>query len=385
MHRLALLVALSFASCVTPRDPQAPPERTVLAADRVELPSTWLDEYAFVDVLVEGRGPYRFLVDTGATATAISTRVASRLPPRRHGGTVSVRGAHGTVTDSHLLLNIDKLEIDGCAFVDLGAVVIDLDPVSDMMGRRLDGILGYPLFRDCVLTIDYPGRRIELSATPLVPSADGPLLPLFGDNTPQIDLRFGEREHRFMIDSGSGGAFDLTGDGKDLRFSQGPKAASMSGSVSGLIALKPIGRLADDAHLGSIRIPEPIATFENDSQRFGTQVLRHFAVSFDQRQQCIRFTRSDERPIRFDAVRGTGAFFTPNADRWEVSVVLPGSPAENVGIRPGDQVIAINGQRVSESQFVSFSDLTSRSKVNFTLDRPVGAVIVTVPVTDLIP
>lgn len=385
MHRLALLLALTLAACVTPRDPQAPPEQTALTAERVVLPSTWLDEYAFLDVLVEGKGPYRFLLDTGATATAISSRVASRLPPRQNGGTVSVRGAHGTVTDSHSLLNIETIDIDGCVFRDLGVVVIDLDPVSDMMGRRLDGILGYPLFRDCVLTIDYPERRVELSTAPIEPSDDGSTLPLFGETTPQIDVSFGAQEHRFMIDSGSGGAFDLIGNGQDLRFSQGPKSASMSGSVSGQIALKPIGRLADDAILGAIRLPTPIATLENDSQRFGTQVLRHFAVSFDQRNGRIRFTRSDDRPIKFDAVRGTGAFFTPNADRWEVSVVLPGSPAEKVGLRPGDQVIAINGQRVSKSQYISFSDLTSRSKVNFTLDRPVGAVIVTVPVTELIP
>jgi membrane-associated protease RseP (regulator of RpoE activity) len=70
----------------------------------------------------------------------------------------------------------------------------------------------------------------------------------------------------------------------------------------------------------------------------------------------------------------TLAFFgTPHASAWEIGSLTPGSPAAAAGLRPGDRILAIDGQRAA-----TFGDLTTviRSRPNQTVSltvlRPEG-------------
>src|SRR4051812_30302735 len=75
--RLGLFItSFILSGCVVRLSIDRAPQKTTLSADRVELPATFVDRRPCVDLKVNGKGPYRFIVDTGSIVTNISERIA---------------------------------------------------------------------------------------------------------------------------------------------------------------------------------------------------------------------------------------------------------------------------------------------------------------------
>lgn len=106
---------------------------------------------------VNDRGPYRFLVDTGASTTAIAPRVARELG--LSGTPAEALGVMGKLAAESFVL--DRLEVAGRVVTDLEAGSIDVfDYTSQAAGTTVDGILGYTFLRQFRVVLDYPNRRI---------------------------------------------------------------------------------------------------------------------------------------------------------------------------------------------------------------------------------
>ncbi|GAA0640006.1 retropepsin-like aspartic protease [Brevundimonas lenta] len=105
-------------------------------------------------VNINGRGPFTFVIDTGAGATAVSDRVAAQLalPPLEpvmvHGITTATR------TDS---VAIDRLLLSGLAFRNLRCPVLP----HDQLGA--DGLLGLDVLGRFRLSFDVTRRSASLS------------------------------------------------------------------------------------------------------------------------------------------------------------------------------------------------------------------------------
>jgi len=91
------------------------------------------DDRMTVPVMLSGSGPYRFLVDTGADRTAVSTQIADRLRFARQQNVVlhGVAGARSVETAKVPLLQLERKRVS-----EIDAALLD----SDHMGA--DGILG---------------------------------------------------------------------------------------------------------------------------------------------------------------------------------------------------------------------------------------------------
>src|SRR4029079_16628896 len=59
------------------------------------------------------------------------------------------------------VVSVDTVEIGGARFEDLRGSV--RDSTEGLPGETVDGILGFGLFGDCLLTLDYPGERVRLA------------------------------------------------------------------------------------------------------------------------------------------------------------------------------------------------------------------------------
>ena len=115
---------------------------------------------AIVDARVNGQGPYRFVVDTGASNSAISRMLAERLMMPR-GVAVPVMGASGS--SPAYMTKATMLEVAGRRFPEFTFATGDfLDRLGDAVGTRIDGVLGANAFRNLVLRIDYPKQRLSL-------------------------------------------------------------------------------------------------------------------------------------------------------------------------------------------------------------------------------
>jgi predicted aspartyl protease len=150
--KLALTLGLVIASCV--------PAVAATTCTNVQLVGR-AGGLVAVPVKVNGKGPFRFVVDTGSTAAIVSTTLARRLDLRSVG--TNALGAGGRFTARATVA--DTMQVAGTARRDVLIGITDLTPLSNAARERIDGLLGYTFLKPYRMTIDYPKHRLCLEAT----------------------------------------------------------------------------------------------------------------------------------------------------------------------------------------------------------------------------
>ena len=104
-----------------------------------------------IPVAVNGRGPYSFVLDTGASLTMLSPRLETEL------GLVAGIEANGVGAGGALrvLLHTADISVAAQHLRDVEVAVGDLSAVEKAVGTSLDGILGYNFLSRFAVTIDY--------------------------------------------------------------------------------------------------------------------------------------------------------------------------------------------------------------------------------------
>lgn len=135
----------------------APPESYELLqgdADR--------DARMTIPVLVEGSGPYHFLLDTGSQATVLSQRLAGELGLPA-GPSITITGMAGTQLAA--TAEVDNLAIGSLL---LGGLTT---PLLDYAHIGADGIIGTDSLQDRRVLFDFTTNRITVSES-IAPRAD---------------------------------------------------------------------------------------------------------------------------------------------------------------------------------------------------------------------
>jgi predicted aspartyl protease len=110
---------------------------------------------------VNGRGPYHFILDTGASVSLISPGLASSLGI--HSNTEEKAfGAGGAVPIS--LARVDSIAV-GLARQENAQVAItnELEQVGAKLKAQVDGDLGYSFMKDFRVTVDYQRSALRLA------------------------------------------------------------------------------------------------------------------------------------------------------------------------------------------------------------------------------
>ncbi|HVE66343.1 MAG TPA: pepsin/retropepsin-like aspartic protease family protein, partial [Thermoanaerobaculia bacterium] len=232
---------------------------------------------------VNGRGPYRLLVDTGANVTLLQGRVARelRLPVLRPG-------------EKSQLVAVDRLEIGPAIFGGLVAGARD-------WREDIDGVLGFNLFSDCLLTFDYPARTLVLERGALSSANGGDRIPFeIGEGRhPFIVLDVGGSRMSFLLDTGAAQWLTIpSATAKGLRF-DGPPVPGRTLTWNDRTYSVEVARLAGDVKLGAyvLRRPEVLLT-PDEFPLIGSGFLKEFRLTIDQASKIIRLTRDSTEPIR---------------------------------------------------------------------------------------
>jgi predicted aspartyl protease len=109
-----------------------------------------------VDVRVNDAGPYRFLLDTGASRSIISESLAGRLgaPPIARTDVVTSAG-----TDVRLVVRLGSLAIAAVKVADLLTPVVP-DARLEPLGTEIRGIVGQDFLSGFNYTLDYRRSRL---------------------------------------------------------------------------------------------------------------------------------------------------------------------------------------------------------------------------------
>jgi len=240
----------------------------------------------FVQVFVDGKGPFVFGLDTGTGAQAlVSPSVVEKLGLQTK-GTVQAGDPSGKAPGQLPLVQLWSLSVAG---VELRGVTAAVYQPSQAEGP-CDGILGFPLFKEWLLTLDYPGSRLTLTAGHLAQSADRSVVGFRApDEVPVIDLVIGQETLPAIIDSrGLGLAIPAAAAGK-IRFLGDPMVIGRGRTITGEFEIRG-AQLAEDVQLGGVRIRQPFVVLHPSFPvgNVGGAVLRQLVVTFDQRSKLVR-------------------------------------------------------------------------------------------------
>ena len=106
-----------------------------------------------VDAVVNDQSTHQFVLDTGASQTVVSPQLAEELQivHADNDRLVGVGGVNRSSTGT-----LKSLSVGSARLADLSVFVADvLRPLSDVIGARLDGILGYNFLSKFKVGIDY--------------------------------------------------------------------------------------------------------------------------------------------------------------------------------------------------------------------------------------
>ncbi|MBS1787368.1 MAG: aspartyl protease family protein [Acidobacteria bacterium] len=134
----------------------------------VTIPFELVNNRPFIKLMINGKGPFRFVVDTGASMSVLSDKTAAALgvKPVAKGGSARAIGGSGTFPILYGLL--DSIQM-GDAKIDVVPIYIrTVHSTEDTPeGERSAGYIGLSVLSQYAVTLDYKTQEMLLDRTPL--------------------------------------------------------------------------------------------------------------------------------------------------------------------------------------------------------------------------
>jgi predicted aspartyl protease len=114
-------------------------------------------------VYLNGKGPFGFILDTGAGRTTLSKHAAKRLKLKTLPTKSMALGAGGRVKMESTTINC--LQMGGINCINHKIFVIDKFLISKALKRQIFGVIGYDLLSRYIITIYYKKKTIIFKKT----------------------------------------------------------------------------------------------------------------------------------------------------------------------------------------------------------------------------
>lgn len=375
---------LLLTGCATFR---MPPRHTSMESARTVLPATLVSNFLVIETPADKHSSYHFIVDTGFSVTLVTPELAKRFGGKTltNQSPMRVRGANGEVKllDPAML---KRLRLGAASFEGVRVFTHDLTDLSNHLGVRIDGVLGFPLFRETLLTLDYPHSQVIITPHGVPTAQSGVTIPFNNEqNTPLIPIQLGTESLIALVDSGSDAPLNLNTVGLHPSFLFGPRPGPLMATFSG-DHLGMTGRLAQSVTIGAYVVENPIVNVTDELSSIGGGLLRNFTVTFDQKRNQVTFFRPNYDPIHVAPARTTGLSFLKIPAYWRVAAVVADSAADQLGVQVGDLCTRINDEPVAAWPYQRYSDLIrTAARITYTFISGNDEQQVTLPVFDLVP
>lgn len=312
--------------------------------------------HLFVRVMLDGRGPFRMLFDSGGVNVLAAETAALLAKP----GQAVAKGVQVATT------SLNGVALGGQRYLvaDIDAFLRRVEGLDDVAG-----VLGLEWVVRLPIKIDYARSRLTLydpaqfkyrgTGTRVAVAVRGRL--------PQVRGSIDGHEGMFEIDTGSRASLTLmpafaSKNGLVARYGAKREAitgAGMAGPVRSLLAR------GKTLKLGAVDVPSPVIAIPREAAgplartdlagNVGFGVLRQFAVTFDLPNDGIYFERYIDFGTPDIADRG-GVWLERAADGYKVVDVVAAGPAAEASLKAGDVIVEINGRPWSQTPLPMLRD-----------------------------
>lgn len=271
------------------------PEAIEVPAQGLTLPMQDFGGRPVVELKINGRGPFRFILDTGASINVIDAALNEELQlPVAEGIQAAPRPGQATPT----IVSIREIRAGNAVIRGVIGAVMPLRSMLGADGPR--GALSAASFPGYLLTLDYPGKQILVRKGKLA-KADSESIFEYpsGDPLPTVPINIAGRKTRVHLDTGSPGGLILpTKFLKELPLASEPKEIGKARGHAGEFSIsraKVDGKIEVGGHqlaLTEIEFSD-VAPGRSTAATglIGYQVLRNFVVTLDTRNRLIRLAQ----------------------------------------------------------------------------------------------
>ncbi|SFV65694.1 hypothetical protein MNB_SM-4-1004 [hydrothermal vent metagenome] len=313
----------------------------------------------FISIIINNKS-YRLLLDTAAF-TLFSPQLLEELQCKKTQESVQTLDAFGTQKDMQVY-SLDSLEIGGLIFNDFFVICDDFSKNFPLSCLEFDGILGYNLFQNLILDLNFDKKELILSDK--LPSTQGysstKLLSL-NAGVPAFKLQIENKTFEVGIDTGKNDGL-MIGDKKFLNYCEQKElqkqrtAGIFSSSFSGLNQFKIINKIGISSF--------PISYQENAQNMAGTAFLKNFHIIIDFTKRKVYLKKRNEE-IKEDFLKSFGFLtFWNKEKKLYISAIVEGSPTYKSRLKIGDMILSINDLdtlNFSQKDYCEFSLLAQKS------------------------
>ena len=324
-----------------------------LPSGTTTIPFELVDNHVALPVMIDGKGPFHFLFDTGG-ANIIDADVAKQLGLGAAGG--GAGAGVGSTTEAIQFATVDALGVGDATLRKQAFIVGPVHAGFGMsMGKPVDGLIGFEVLARFVTTFDY-GTNTVVLRTPQTaqPMTQGKTIPfVFNGGHVMIDCAIDGFADRCVLDTGSRIGVTVLSPFLAAHPSIVPPNAAAIGANGFGVGGASLGRLGRaTVQIAGYTVPDVIADLSTQTQgafadpyyagNVGAGVLKRFAVTFDYAHQTVAFV-PDAGFAAHDTYDRSGAFLITQGGKIIVADVRPGTPAASAGLVRGDVLATIDG------------------------------------------
>ncbi|MGE3403873.1 MAG: aspartyl protease family protein [Vicinamibacterales bacterium] len=183
------------------------------------------DGGVIVPVWIDGRGPYRFLLDTGSNLSAVSERLAGEqsLQPVARTALTTVGGVA-----MRPVVQLGRVSVGTVSRAGLLASVAATAELA-ILGVGVDGMLGQDFLATYNFTVDYHRKRIVWDELEGAGAWRLPLIPRDGRFVVQLPGALGDEPLEMVPDSGTGSFVLFARDGDQVARQWSEGSVTISG------------------------------------------------------------------------------------------------------------------------------------------------------------
>ncbi len=335
------------------------------------LPFEMHNDFIVLPVLLDGKLPLKFILDTGASHSMVIHKEWTDLLGIKYIRKLQIRGVDRAKMVNVLVTEAVDLELPEVMAKNQNLLVLENTEIefNKYSGIYIDGILGMDLFKKFIVKIDYTSRFIYLferdkhelnlkkyNSVPISPEEER----MYVTDTTSIKNNI-RSEVKWLVDSGAALTALLQINESDSLLLPQEKAPGNIGRGLGGFILGYLGRIKE-INFGGYQFENVISNFQQipDSTFFkehqgiqkgiiGNKILKQFHIIFDYNNRFIHikpnkdFNKKGNKDLSGMSLIASGS----NLNQFSVEEVFPNSPAEKAGVKKGDFIKKINGKLTS--------------------------------------
>ncbi len=327
---------------------------SIANGSKTTVPIEVINNHIFFHVMLDGKGPYTFIFDTGGTNT-ITPGVAAALHARSAGG-LNLTGV-GNTTEGAQFARVHSVRIGNASIRSQDFIVLPIQRGFGVAeGLRIDGMMGPAIPERFLTTIDYAHARMTLS---LHARASGTSVPFFFDGTiPTLLVTVDGVRARTLLDTGNRGQLYLSSPflaSHPTLETHEKSSIAVTGFGVGGPSYGRLGRIRS-VRVGPFNLRGVVTDFATQTQgatadpfsdaNLGGGVWNRFTLTLDYAHERIWLTPNARYGTAFTYDR-SGLFLIDYNGGATVLDALAGTPAGNAGIKKGDTLLAVDGKPAS--------------------------------------